>query len=120
MSGLGFSTPLYFYMACKKINNKKELIKCLLECGANPNADINGDCLLSYAIDYDLPEIVKLLIKYGANVLTGDYIRGYPLSQAISKGNPIIIKFIQDEVNKIDSKRNSDGLQTVLLKKIFR
>jgi ankyrin repeat protein len=116
--GPGGSLPLYYYIENKK-NNVEEMVaiaECLLQYGADPNKVINYDNLLYYAIDNGLPEMVTLLLTYGAQVAYEDPIKG-PLANAISKGNPIIIKLIQNEVNKVDKKGNNNGLEEALNRK---
>ena len=59
------------YYACRK--NFKNIIKFLLEKGANPNISNNeGNSLLHIVMDlkYNIIDIIKILIKYGANINT--------------------------------------------------
>ena len=71
-NGLDANTVLYKTPILETAISKRntELVKLLLEYGANPNAKTDNPefTMLDFACDTEIPEIVELLIKYGADV----------------------------------------------------
>ncbi|MBA8667837.1 ankyrin repeat domain-containing protein [Holosporaceae bacterium 'Namur'] len=89
--------------------NKEEVVKVLLSQGA----DVNIFDPLMYAAEIGNIEIVKFLIKYGANIRCRDY-QYTPLLKASEKGYEDVVKLLLDiGCNYNDS--NSYGHTAVLL-----
>lgn len=66
-----------------KTEEKTYLVKRLLECGADPNAESTEKSVLSAAIIRNLTEIAEELIKHGADVNCIDSKGASPLGYAI-------------------------------------
>jgi FOG: Ankyrin repeat len=77
-----------------------EEIRRLLQAGADPNADENGNYALHKAALYGHREVVRLLLDYGADPNAQDFEGGIPLSSAIHSSSqfpnkpPSVIKEI--------------------------
>lgn len=61
---LGDTTPLFLAIPW----GKKEIVKMLIDLGANVNLKAHNKTPLSLAAEKDQPEIVELLVKNGANL----------------------------------------------------
>jgi ankyrin repeat protein len=74
--------------------NRAELIKLLLDAGANPNARLgDGDTPLHYAIvDYD---IVKILLDYGADKSASNKDGKTPRDIAAEKRNAEVVSLLE-------------------------
>lgn len=92
-----------------------ESVMLFLTAGFSPNlADSRGIPALSIAVRSQMPEIVELLVKAGAdiNALSGD--RGYsPLMDAVQKGDLAMATILMDNGANADL-RSKDG-QTALI-----
>lgn len=87
-----FETPLF--IAVKR--NKKNIVKLLLENGADVNSEnIYGLTPLYYAISDNNVEIVELLVKSGANINIEDFSGRSPLYYASLKDNQKIIELLK-------------------------
>jgi uncharacterized protein len=66
---------------------KTDCLRCLLKHGANPNSRNNlGKTVLDLAIIWCLPDTVKLLVEYGADVNLGDRQGVTPLMKTVILG----------------------------------
>jgi uncharacterized protein len=92
-----------------------ESVMLFLTAGFSPNlADSRGIPAMSIAVRSQMPEIVELLVKAGAdiNALSGD--RGYsPLMDAVQKGDIAMATLLMDNGANADL-RSKDG-QTALI-----
>jgi ankyrin repeat protein len=99
----GRLTPLFWAVSTVFIDwevrheNRIELIKLLLEAGANPNAKLgDGDTLLHYAIvDYDL---TKMLLEAGGDEQAKNKDGKTPYEIAIEKGNSKVSSLLLDNI----------------------
>ncbi len=71
----------------------KKILKEYYENGFNFNSKhYQGKTLLHYAIDYNVANVIPLLIKYGCNPNICDDNYMTPLHLAINKGSDVIVK----------------------------
>lgn len=105
------------------VNNKPEILKMLLEAGADPNAEFGKNQLLVYAILKKSPEMTKLLIDNGAKV-NGYTGKRTPLNLAIYLKQPEIVKILINagaDVNeytiKFANKSKNEDIKNLILSK---
>jgi uncharacterized protein len=134
----GFGNPILMDACSKEAVPDDEVVKLLIKYGANINKKnktgytalfeaiyFNRVSIVEYLInnginkeniDYELlhainltPEMLKLLIKHGANVNTTDNLGQTPLMQFYARDYKIVKILIQNKanVNAIDKKGNS-------------
>ncbi|MGM0875291.1 MAG: M48 family metallopeptidase [Bacillota bacterium] len=90
-----------------------ELVKLLLEYGADPNStDQYGDTIVSYATTQGYFECVKLLINEGADLNIDDEYGETPLFDAVYMEDLNMVQFLLDNGAYVNVE-NSDG-QTVI------
>ena len=89
------------------MHGKYEMVKLLLENGANPNLNTGNGTALHKAIEYNYIEIVKLLIKYKADINLIDDEDYTPLHRAVeARRKEIVFLLIKNNAN-LDT-RNED------------
>jgi len=78
--------------------SRYNIARFLILNGANTNYYHDNVSLLSIASSLGDLEMVKLLVKYGADINgKGNFILGFPINIAINEGHPDIVKYL---VNK--------------------
>lgn len=75
------------------LSDRLEIIKLLLDAGADPNQKEQATYPLSEAIEHVQPDIVKLLLDAGANP-NQKYVMGCPLIWAIRYQQPKIVNLL--------------------------
>ncbi|KAI9775931.1 MAG: hypothetical protein M1839_000720 [Geoglossum umbratile] len=82
---------------------EKELVKLLLDCGANVNeVDHNKRIPLHHAAGNGHGQVVEQLLQTGADIEKEDYGGGTPLASAIENGYDVVIKLLLMKGAKID------------------
>ncbi|KAI1694245.1 ankyrin repeats (3 copies) domain-containing protein [Ditylenchus destructor] len=116
------ATPLY--LAIKNINysskgmktsEKEELVKALLESGADANAKAgdyyNGATPLLYAAEYGTDKMAEELLKHGAKVDGKDRSGYTPLMEAARNGKTEMAKMFMDAgANVLAKTKSGDGV----------
>lgn len=99
--------PLHYAVSVREI----EIVKYLLEAGADPNSIVNGehngDCMVTCFIhasplhwavsleDEDLAiDMIKELLIYGADINQKDKLGFTPLDYAVKMGRPFIVEYL--------------------------
>ena len=80
-------------IAC--FNSNTEAARALLKHGANPNVDFANVSPLAAAIEASCPDIVQLLLEYGADRNHPVYGGQTPLQVARRTKNPRIVAFLE-------------------------
>lgn len=89
------------------MENTKELVKLLLDLGANVNATYNTSTVFGYACAVASAEIVLMMFDYGADLDLMDKSNSFPVERAFSVANePVANLFIElgidaDLVNRL-------------------
>lgn len=100
-----------------KYQNGMEIIKKLLEHGANPNAaDDQGSTALLFAAQEECFDLVKLLLTYGADPNISNSYDDTPFMHAINKGNVDIVQLLINfnaNINKANKKGKAPLLVAV-------
>jgi ankyrin repeat protein len=104
-------------------NNSLEILKILLESGANPNiSDSGGWFPLHFAVQKGCIDIVKTLIDFGADINKGDLnTERTPLQVAItsnSSNKQIIVDFLVSNGADLN-KQNIKGVSSIRLAEIY-
>ena len=84
------------------------VVKALLAAGFNPNTKHDGVPALVMASQYSNLEIVKVLIKAGADVNLADEYGETPLIKAAREGHPDIIKILIQSGANVNLKNHQD------------
>lgn len=83
-------------------------IKAFFDKGNSPNAhDWNGKTLLAYAVIHAKPELVRELLKFGADPHLADAYGFTPITSAAQKGCLDVLKVLHDEsvdLNRVDCR----------------
>ncbi|KAI0965233.1 ankyrin repeat-containing domain protein [Xylaria arbuscula] len=108
-------TPLH--VAC----NNEELVKILLEAGAEPNAEPAGAPSVLYrAIIRGLEEVVRLLVQYGARIHNpnGETSQYEPMEVAVIEGRSNILRILADGGGDVNRRFADNYDRTVLFQAI--
>ena len=107
-------TPLQ--RAVEQYNISHEVIRLLLEYGADPNPprvygrDDESPLFYAARLWYDgHPAIIALLLEYGADVNAKNYIGLTPFHRAMTDAQPTLIKLFLDHGADIHARANSEG-----------
>ena len=109
-------TAVYFAAGEGKYENKSELIKLLIEKGADPNTVVNentGQTLLMWVAQNGHNELVEVLIEAGADINTTSIQKMTALNYAINANKLDAIKLFIE--NGIDPDTVIDKYETTLL-----
>ena len=87
-------TPLYESLICREEGRVIDIVRRLLEHGADPNIRTNHATPLHQASSHGLLEAARLLLRYGAKVDEKDEDGKTPLQVAASKGHDEITKLL--------------------------
>lgn len=74
------------------IKKKAKSLKCLLHLGANPNIIYKGQTALMYAAKSNNASLVRLLLRYGANVKITDSVGSSPLIMAAESSSVSVLR----------------------------
>ena len=88
----------------------KEIIRVLLDHGADPNGGYNNISLLCTAVEDGEIEILKILLKYGADPDKISNYSGYALIKAAKKGDLAIVELLLKhgaDVNILNNKESA-------------
>jgi ankyrin repeat protein len=96
-----------------------EVVRRLLEKGANPNQTDDGDTMLMLAVPRCKYEIVKLLLAKGADVNAKDRVDYTALILSIQYGCVSIVKLLLENGADVNAKDNLGGY-TALMHAIFQ
>ena len=99
------------HKAC--LQGKYECALLLLKARANPNILVEVCSALDLAIRYDRQEIVKLLVKHGAQI--DDCSVYSPLLLAVYEENYEIVKYLIEEGANINTQYKHSGITPLIL-----
>jgi cytohesin len=93
-----------------KSRNLAEVKRLITDCGINPNIqDVDGSTPLHVATQYGYPDVVELLLEYGADPYVKDNKYGWtPLHYAAWNGSVEVAKLLL-EYGADPNVRNDDG-----------
>jgi len=104
-------TPLW--LAVKK--GHEEVVKLLLESGANVNAqDKDGKTVLHCAVENKEEKVVQLLLECGANVDVQDKYGKTVLHRAVEEGCSVIIEHLLKRCPDVNNKSNRSALNVAV------
>lgn len=89
------STPLFDAVTVAKLSGSNQAAIILLEAGADPNQKgIYGVTAIDQASMFNLPEMVSLLLKYGASVAANSEDGATPLHYASASGSAECVRVL--------------------------
>lgn len=99
-----YTTPLF----CAVKNEDLELVKLLLEHGADVNCGDRAQKPLHAAAELGNEEIVKVLLSNGANASLLDSCNNIALEVAVSKGKTRVVEIIENHIKNLAHNNESN------------
>jgi len=94
---------------------QEDVVKLLLECGANVDAQVeDGKTVLQLAIEKGNEKVVNLLLEYGANIDAEDKDGKTVLHFAVEKGCSVIIEHVLKHYPGVNNKSNRSALNVAV------